>query len=260
MRALVVVLFWGAMVFHGPVFAAENSGKDLGDILGGIFKRTSSGGLKSSGLSTEEMNAAIKEALGQGLRAAVAQLGRTNGFLTNLQVRIAMPEQLRTVERGLKAVGQGALVTDFETALNRAAEQAVPAATDVFLATLKEMTVADAKDLLTSKSSTAVTQFFREKSERELSRRFLPIVQEWTGKAGVTAAYKDILQRGGGTRFGFLFNKTVDIDSYVTGKALDGLFLVVAEEEKRIRENPQARATELLQKVFGAMQTETSAR
>jgi hypothetical protein len=238
-----------------PAADATNSDKDgLGGFLGGLFKRGKEANvLQGAGLSTEEMNAGIKEALSKGLQSAVAQLGRTNGFLTNLQVHIPLPEQLRTVERGLQKIGQGALVTQFETTLNRAAEQAVPAASEVFVDIVKSMTVADAKDLLLSESSTAITEYFRKKSETELTRRFLPIVKQATEKTGVTAGYKQIMESSGVGRFASLFKGSVNIDDYVTDKALDGLFLMVAEEEKRIRENPVARTTELLERVFGAI-------
>ena len=223
--------------------------------LGGLFKRAkeSSSGASGSGLSADEMTAGIKEALGNGLQAAVAQLGRTNGFLTNLQVRIPMPEQLKTLERGLRKVGQEQLVTKFETSMNRAAEQAVPAAAEVFVETLKGMSVSDAKDLLTSSSATAVTEYFQDKTSAELGRKFLPIVKESTEKVGVTSGYKQMTEMVGGSRFGSLFKSSFNVDDYVTDKALEGLFLVVAEEEKQIRENPAARTTELLKKVFGTL-------
>ncbi len=214
--------------------------------LGGLFKRAkeSSSAISTSNLTPDELSAGIKEALGNGLQAAVAQLGRTNGFLTNVQVRIPMPDRLKTVERGLRKIGQEQLVTQFETTMNRAAEQAVPAASEVFVHTLKEMTVTDEKDLLASKSSTAVTEYFREKTSADLGRKFLPIVKESTEKVGVTAGYKQMTDLVGGSRFGTLFKGSFDIDQYVTEKSLDGLFLMVAEEEKRIRENPAARTTE----------------
>lgn len=252
-----MVLTVAAFLVQVSLSAADtaNSDKDgLGGFLGGLFKRGRDANvLQSGGLTTEDMNAGIKEALGKGLQSAVAQLGRTNGFLTNVQVHIPLPEQLRTVERGLQKIGQGALVTQFETTLNRAAEQAVPAASEVFVDTVKSMTVADAKELLVSESSTAITEYFRKKSESELSRRFLPIVKQATEKTGVTAGYKQLTEGSGVGRFASLFKDSVNIDDYVTDKALDGLFLMVAEEEKRIRENPVARTTELLEKVFGAI-------
>ncbi len=252
MKKGILLLF--CILIQAPLIGAEKSGgeADRPGFLGGLFKRGKEASGLPSTLSTEEMSAGIKEALGKGLQAAVAQLGKTNGFLTNVQVRIPMPEQFRMVERGLQKVGQGALVTEFETTLNRAAEQAVPVASDVFAQTLKSMTVTDAKELLTSKSSTAVTEYFREKSGSELTRKFLPIVKEATGKTGVTSGYKQMMDTAGTSRFGSFFRGTVNLDDYVTEKALDGLFLMVAEEEKRIRENPAARTTELLQKVFGA--------
>ena len=248
-------LFLGWLGLQIAMATGAEATREKEGFLGGLFKRAkeSSSGTGVSGLTADELAAGVKEALGNGLQAAVTQLGRTNGFLTNVQVRIPMPEQLRTLERGLRKVGQEQLVTKFETTMNRAAEQAVPAAAEVFAQTLKGMSVTDAKDLLTSKSSTAVTEYFRDKTGAELGRKFLPIVKESTEKVGVTAGYKQMTDMVGGSRFGSLFKSSFNIDEYVTEKSLDGLFLMVAEEEKRIRENPAARTTELLEKVFGAV-------
>ena len=209
-----------------------------------------------SSLSTEQLSGGVKQAIEKGLRAAVSTLGQTNGFLTNLNVRIRVPEHLHSVESTLRKLHQDALVDEFETTMNRAAEKAVPAGTEVLLNSLKQITIEDAANLLTSKSSTAITEYFRRTSTNELTARFLPIVQDATSQTGVTAAYKNFTEKlwsslGG---FGsFLPKVSFDVDEYVTNKTLDGLFLEIGNEEKRIRENPQARTTELLQKVFGAI-------
>jgi len=136
--------------------------------------------------------------------------------------------------------------------MNHAAEKAVPAATGVFIQAVSQMTIADARNLLASESQTAATDYFRKTTTNQLASQFLPIVKEATAKSGVTAAYKNLLAK---IPFGsaFISNTSFDLDEYVTSKALDGLFVLVADEEKRIRENPQARTTELLQKVFGAI-------
>jgi hypothetical protein len=201
---------------------------------------------------TNQLNAALKEALEAGFKSAIARLGQTNGFLTNLQVRISLPEQLAPLERALRKLHEDALVDQFEAAMNHAAEKAVPAAADVLLQSIRQISVSDATALLASKSATAVTDYFRSNAATNLYQRFLPIVQQATESAGVTAAYKKLLDRvplGAG-----LFSRsTLDLDHYVTTKALNGLFQVAGDEERRIRENPQARTTELLQKVFGAI-------
>ena len=204
-------------------------------------------------ISQFELSGGLKEALATGLSHAVAMLGRTNGFFTNAVVKIPLPAQFANIDRMLRAVGQGPLVDQFVAAMNHAAEEAVPVATSVFTDSLSQMTIADARDLLLSNSKTAATEYFRRTTTNELTEKFLPIVREATAKTGVTAAYKDLLNKapfastllGGGNSF--------DIDHYVTAKSLDGLFTMVANEEVRIRENPQARVTELLQKVFGAL-------
>lgn len=203
-------------------------------------------------LSTDQISAGLKEAIATGLTRAIASLGRTNGFLTNATVRIPMPQNLVKIEQSMRKIGQDALADEFVTAMNRAAEQAVPAATEVFVDSLKQMTIADAQNLLLSTNQTAATEYFRRTTTNLLTTKFLPIVQNATTNAGVTRAYKDLLNKA--PVLTKLFGNTnLDIDEYVTRKSLDGLFTLVAEEEKRIRENPQARVTALLEKVFGAI-------
>jgi hypothetical protein len=212
--------------------------------------------LPGASLTQDQVVQGLKEALGKGVQRAVSDLGRPDGFLTNLNVRIPMPEKLRTVERTLRAVKQDKLADDFVNTMNRAAEQAVPQAAGVFADSVKKMTFNDARAII-SGTNNAATQFFRRTTETNLYEKFLPIVKQATAKTGVTSAYKSVVDKAGGS-FGslgrsFLGTDALDLDAYVTGKALDGLFLMVADEEKRIRENPTARTTELLQKVFGAV-------
>lgn len=212
----------------------------------------------ASALSQTEVVDGLKQALGKGVERAVAMLGRTNGFLTNLNVKIPLPEKLRSAEKALRAVGQDKLADDFVASMNRAAEQAVPVAAGVFGDAIKQMTIEDAKGIL-SGTNNAATQFFRRTTQTNLYAKFLPIVQKATDSVGVTQQYKQMMAKvGGGGALGGLFGgkskepmAAGDLDAYVTNKALDGLFLMVAEEEKRIRENPAARTTELLKKVFG---------
>jgi hypothetical protein len=202
---------------------------------------------------------ALKQALGKGVEHAIGQLGRDGGFLTNLSVKIPMPEKLHTVEKTLRAVKQDKLADDFIETMNHAAEQAVPVAASVFGDAIKGMSIADAKAVLAG-TTNAATQYFRKTTETNLFEKFLPIVKSATDKAGVTSAYKSFMEKAneGAGAFGS-FGKSltqqqnVDVDSYVTHKALDGLFKLVADEEQRIRQNPAARTTELLQSVFGAI-------
>lgn len=199
-----------------------------------------------------ELSAGIKEAISNGLTRAVMTLGRTNGFLTNALARIPMPAQFGAAEKMLHAIGQDRLVDQFVASMNHAAEEAVPVATGIFADSLTQMTIGDARNLLLSPSKTAATEYFRRTTTNELTEKFLPIVRNATEKTGVTAAYKELMAKIP-IASTLLTGGSFDIDQYVTSKALDGLFTIVADEEVRIRENPQARVTQLLQKVFGAV-------
>ena len=202
-------------------------------------------------LSTDQVTRGLKEALAKGLQQAVGSLGHSGGFMTNLNVKIPMPEKLQTLEKTLRALHQDKYADDFIATMNQAAEQAVPAAAEVFTGSLSKMTVDDARKILKGPDN-AATQFFRQTNEKELKDRFLPIVQKATASTGVTAAYKQILDRAK-IASPFLSSTAVDVDGYVTDKAMDGLFTMVAAEEKRIRENPLARTTDLLKSVFGSL-------
>lgn len=208
-------------------------------------------------LPEEKVAAGLKEALGKGVQHAVTQLGREGGFLNDLQVRIPVPEKLKKVEKTLRKLHQDKLADEFVTTMNRAAEQAVPQAAEVLADSVKQMTLADAKSILTG-SDTAATDFFRRTSQTNLYQRFLPIVRAATEQTGVTSAYKNMMAKtslGGLGSFGSsLFGReSLNLDDYVTRKSLDGLFMKIAEQEKLIRSNPAARTTELLQQVFGAV-------
>ena len=215
-----------------------------------------------SALSQDQMVGGLREALGKGLQHAITTIGHDGGFLTNLNVKIQLPEKLQPVEKTLRALKQDKLADDFVTTMNHAAEQAVPEAASVFGDAVKHMTIDDAKSILTGQPD-AATQFFRRTTQTNLYARFLPIVQQATARAGVTAAYKTMMAKvsGGGALGGtlsglagsYLGADALDVDAYVTNRTLDGLFKMVAEEEKSIRENPVARTTDLMQKVFSAV-------
>lgn len=201
-------------------------------------------------LSQEEIARGLKEALAKGAQRAIAELGKPGGYLDNAKVRIPIPERLQGMERAARALGQGRVVDEFVTSLNRAAEQAVPEAAAIFAEAIQQMTLEDARAILKGPDD-AATQYFRQRAEARLGERFRPIVSAATDRAGVTAAYKR-LARKAGPMTQMLGLPAEDLDGYVTAKALDGLFLMIAAEEKRIRENPVARTSELLKKVFGA--------
>ena len=210
-------------------------------------------------LSQDQIVQGLKEALSKGVQKAVSQLGREDGFFTNLNVRIPMPEKLHTAENTLRALGQNELANDFVISMNHAAEKAVPEAAAVFSDAIKQMSIADAKAILAG-TNNAATEYFRKATQTNLFARFQPIVQKATEQAGVTAKYKQLVGKAGSVRsYGGLFGgkssatpEALDLDAYVTHGAMNGLFKLVAEEEKRIRENPLARTSDLLKKVFGS--------
>lgn len=213
-------------------------------------------------LSQDQMVQGLKEALHQGVQQAIVELGHDGGFLTNLAVRIPMPQKLATVERTLRSLGENKLADDFVASMNHAAEQAVPQATAVFVDAVQRMTISDATAILTGPEDSA-TRYFRRMTETNLHERFLPIVKSATDRVGVTSGYKKLLGTLNGNQYlgalsGILLNnETVDIDAYVTDQALNGLFKMIAQEEARIRRNPIARTTDLLQSVFGALHSRT---
>ena len=214
------------------------------------IQRTST---RSSGtLSTSDMSGGLRAALFQGVHHAVDDLGRENGFLDNSRVRIPLPSGLRRTEKVLRAAGQGQRVDAFIASMNHAAEKAVPVALNVFLDSIKQMTFTDAKNILFSGQQDAATQFFRRTSEDRLREMFRPIVEDATEQVGVTREYKQMIGRYGA--FGKMFGQDAsDIDGYVTQKALDGLFLLVADEEAKIRRDPLGQTTSILRRVFGSI-------
>ena len=203
----------------------------------------------ATGLSQTEIVAGLKEALDTAAAAAVSKLGKTGGFLDNPQVRIPLPDQLDWVEKGLRKVGQQDLADDFITTMNRAAEEAVPVALEQFQDAISTMSLEDARGILNGPDN-AATEYFRKHSASGLRQQFLPIVKGTTASAGVTSAYKNMTAPVAGLG-GIFGTKSLDVDEYVTDKTLDGLFSIIAQEEARIREDPIARSTELLKKVFG---------
>ena len=251
-----------AVAVAPPTFAAS-----IFDILKSKPATNQSPAITSTnlaGLSQDQMASGLKEALDKGLQQAVTTLGQSNGFLQDVKVKIPMPESLQTVEKTLRKLKQDKLADDFVATMNHAAEQAVPEAATVLGDSLKQMSVTDAASILLA-TNNAATQYFRRTSETNLYGRFLPIVKTATTNAGVTSAYKRMTEAaaGGGTGTfgalgGLLSRQMPDLDDYVTHKALDGLFFKIAEQEKLIRENPVARTTDLLQKVFGAIGKATS--
>jgi hypothetical protein len=227
-----------------PVLVACNSLnlKTVTDVLAG-----SQGG---SALSDAEIVAGLKEALAVGTERGIARIGRTDGFWQNLGLRVPLPEKVGQAENVLRRLGQGSKLDAFHLSLNRAAEKAVPEAAAIFGAAIREMTLADARDILRG-SDDAATRYFRGKTTATLTARFQPVVARSTDAVGVTRSYKDLLGQAARAVPGLDLSQH-DIDMHVTRHALDALFTTLAEEEKKIRVNPAARTTELLRRVFGS--------
>ncbi|WP_279244834.1 DUF4197 domain-containing protein [Candidatus Litorirhabdus singularis] len=231
---------------------AQADWKDLLDTVTDTAKdsTTAKQATAALGLSEEEVVLGLKEALNTSTRIAVETLGKQGGFMDNPLVRIPLPEELEWVEKSLRKAGQDKYADDFVLTMNRAAEKAVPIALEQFEGAISAMTLDDANKILSGPDD-AATAYFREHAEKPLRERFLPIVKEATDAAGVTAAYKEMTSYAGG--FSSFFSKqAIDVDEYVTEQTLDGLFQMVAAEEARIRTDPVARTSELLEQVFGA--------
>ncbi len=218
---------------------------------GGVSEQLKSRLNRATGADTDldaaTIAAGLREALEQGSTRAVQQLGRENGFWSHPTLRIPVPENLRRIDAGLRRLGQSRLADDFSRSLNRAAEQATPAARAIFVDAVRRMTVGDAVAILRGPQD-AATQYFRRQTESSLTVNFRPIIARSTEAVGVTALYKRIGQRA--ESLGMADAARYDIDAYVTRKTLDALFVLVADEERRIREEPLARTSELLRKVF----------
>ena len=206
--------------------------------------------LSLSDLTNKEAVSGLKEALIRGAGQAADTLGRTDGFLANPKVKIPLPQSLHRIESVMRTMGMGDQADELVTTLNRAAEAAVPEAKSLLVGAVKKMSVDDAKGIL-SGADDAATEYFRKTTSEALTRRFLPIVKRATAKVKLADTYNNFA--GKAADFGLLDKKDANLDSYVTQKALDGLFLVIAEEEKAIRENPAAAAKSIVKKVFGAI-------
>lgn len=201
-------------------------------------------------LSDTEVSQGLKTALEKGALAAVSLLGKTDGFLGNDKVRIPLPGFLQDAAKLLKTLGQGKRVDELVTSMNRAAEAAVPMAKDLLVAAVKSMSVTDAKKIL-SGDDTSITGFFAEKTREPLGVKFLPVITAATEKVGLAATYNNFASKA--ADIGLLKKKDANIEQYVTGKSLDGLYFMIGEEEKKIRQDPVGTGSAILKKVFGAL-------
>lgn len=201
-------------------------------------------------LSEGDAAAGVRAALERGAVAAVGVLGRTDGFLGNPKVRIPLPGFLEDAAKLLKTLGQQRRVDELVTAMNRAAEKAVPEAKTLLVSAVKSMSVEDGRKILTG-GDTSVTEFFTAKTREPLGVKFLPIVTKATEKVRLADKYNAVAGKAAG--LGLLRKEDANIQQYVTGKALDGLYLMIGEEERKIRQDPVGTGSAILKKVFGAL-------
>jgi hypothetical protein len=201
-------------------------------------------------LTNQDASRGIRGALTQGAASAIGKLGVPGGFSNNPKVRISLPPALNEIAQGMRMIGRGKDADDLVASMNQAAEQAVPEAKPLLINAVRSMSFADAKKILTGGDDSA-TQFFKEKTSGPLTAKFLPIVKRVTDRAGLAQKYDQFAAEG--VRLGVIKGDAANVEQYVTGKALDGLFLMIGEEERAIRQNPAAAASSIVSKVFGAL-------
>ncbi len=202
-------------------------------------------------LTNSDVVGGLKEALQKATQYAVTNLGADNGFLNNQRVRIPMPGSLQKVESTLRSLGASKYADEFVETMNHAAEKAIVKAAPIFTKAVSEMSFEDGMKILKGPDN-AATEYFRSKTENNLSQQMLPITKQMTDSSGVTSSYKTMIDKLGFAK-SLVGENNVDLDQYVTQKAVDGLFVMVAEEEKNIRKNPVEQTTNLLKKVFGSL-------
>ena len=201
------------------------------------------------GLTNDEIVKGLKEALEIGTTTAVKEVSKSNGYFKNPLIKIPLPESVQKVEKLLRATGFGNKVDEFELSMNRAAERAAPEAKSIFLEAIQQMSFTDAGKILDGPDN-AATLYFKDKTSDRLEEIFEPITHQAMSEVGATRDYQALDAKIKTVPFGDQMN--FDLDQYVTTKALDGLYLMLAEKEKKIRQDPAARGTDLLKKVFGS--------
>ena len=205
---------------------------------------------QTPGLSNQQVSNGLKTALEQGARAAVAQLGRQDGFWSNDKVRIPLPGFLQDTAKLLRRIGQGDRLDELLKAMNQAAEAAVPLAKDSLVAAVKSMSFQDAATVLRG-GDTSVTEFFASKTRLNLTEKFLPVVTKTTSRVDLATKYNRIISKAAG--MGMLRAEQQSLEHYVTDKTLDGLYFMIGQEEKKIRRDPIGTGSALLGKVFGTL-------
>jgi hypothetical protein len=214
------------------------------------FLSLNANALSVSDLTNDEASGGLKEALTQGVSKAVGRLGAADGFMGNKEVKIPLPNSLKKIEKGMKMIGMGKQSDELILKMNRAAEAAVPEAKALLVESIKKMTVADAKAILTGPQD-AATQYFKKSTSTQMAQKFLPIVQKATEKVQLAETYNKYAEMG--SKFGVIKKEDANIEQYVTNKALDGLYLMIAKEEAAIRKDPVGQASSLIKKVFSTV-------
>lgn len=222
----------------------------LTTLAAGLLLSAGAFALSLSDLSQSDASGGLKDALTQGAQIAVKQLGKPGGFSDNDEVRIELPGKLGKAAQTMKMMGMGEQVEELEASMNKAAEAAVPQAQAILVDAVKKMTVSDAKAILAGGEDSA-TQYLNKSSREQIRAKFLPIVKQATDKVGVAQQYNSFA--GQAAALGVVDAKSANVENYVTEKALDGLFKMIAEQEASIRQNPAGAASSLAKKVFGAL-------
>ncbi len=226
---------------------ALGSGVSLSGV--GLFGSSAQAGMLDS-ITAGEAGSALKLALEKGANFAVDALGVDGGFLKNAAVKILLPDSIRKVEKLLRAAGQGPDLDALVLSMNQAAEKAVPQARQMLVSAAQSMSVSDAKQILGG-GDDSVTQFFRGKTFAPLTEKFLPTVSRVVGSLGIAQRYNSLA--GQAAKFGLVKGDATSVERYVTGKSLDGLYYMIAQQERSIRQNPVQAGSKVLEKVFGAM-------
>ncbi len=226
------------------ILGATQSHANLLDKLRDYRQQQKSG---SGQLDSATIAAGLKDALSVGAKNSVANVSRLDGYFGNQLIRIAMPENIQKLERMMRKAGLGKEVDTFILSMNRAAEKAAPQALSFFMEAVKGMTIPDAVGILRG-NDTAATEFLKSKTYNNIYAAFKPSVSSAMNDVNVTRSFKELMDKA--KRIPFLKQEAVDLDHYVTSKALDGLFVVAGQEEQKIRKDPAARVTDLLKKVF----------
>lgn len=203
---------------------------------------------KAIPLTEEEIGKGLKEALNKGIEKGVAQLSKPDGYFKDVEIKIPMPEKAKNVEEKLRKIGQGAKVDEAILSMNRAAEDAAVLAKDLFVTAVKNMTISDAKTILKGEKN-AATQYLQKSTSTALTEKFKPIIKTSLDKVGATKHWETVFSTY--NKIPLVEKVNPNLEEYVTEKAINGLFIQVAKEELQIRENPTARVTDLLKKVFG---------